>query len=201
MEDVKKTAVEKNKLTARDLITVGIITVLYFAAFFISGMLGYIPILVVFLPFILGVLGALPFLVLLTKVPKFGAITILGTLVSLLCYLMGQSWISIPFGVVFGLAGDLIIRRGAPAGWRRIVLGYAVFTEWVIGSMLPMWIMRDAFFKKYESVGPEYMEAVKKLTTTLMLPVIVVLGLVGAVAGIYVARILLKKHVKRAGIL
>ena len=192
---------ENNKLNAKDLIRVGIITVLYFVAFFISGMLGYIPIFVVILPFILGILGALPFMYLVTKTSKFGAITILGTLASILCFFMGQHWISIPFGFAFGFIGDLIIKSGDYKSWKKIVIGYAFFTEWVIGSMLPMWIMRDVFFEKYKAVGEEYMQAVKNLTSNYMLPVIIILGFVGAIIGAYIGKALLNKHFKRGGII
>ena len=97
----------------------------------------------------------------LTKTGKFGAATIMGTLVSVLCFLMGQSWISIPFGIVLGFLADLIFKAGEYKSWKHTVLGYCVFTEWVIGSMLPLWIMRDTFFEAYRSKGgtDEYINA------------------------------------------
>lgn len=193
---------QKDKLSAKDLILVGIITVLYFIAFMISGLLGAaIPVITVIIPFVLGILGAVPFMILVSRTGKFGAVTILGTLMGILCFFMGQDKISIPFGLVFGLSGDLILRCGAYKSWKTTVLGYMVFTEWVMGSMLPMWIMRDVFFEKYKTVGEEYMETVKSLTANWMLPVVVVLGLVGAVIGAYMAKGILKKHFKRAGLI
>ena len=36
---------DKKKLNAKDFINIGIFTVIYFVMFFITGMLGYIPIL------------------------------------------------------------------------------------------------------------------------------------------------------------
>ena len=65
----------------------------------------------------------------LTKTGKFGAATIMGTLVSALCFLMGQSWISVPFGIVFGFLADLIFKAGNYKSWKHTVLGYCVFTE------------------------------------------------------------------------
>ena len=88
---------DKKKLNAKDFINIGIFTVIYFVMFFITGMLGYIPIFAVIIPMVLGILGGIPFMLFLTKTGKFGAATIIGTLVSVLCFLMGQSWISIPF--------------------------------------------------------------------------------------------------------
>ena len=84
---------DKKKLNAKDFINIGIFTVIYFVMFFITGMLGYIPIFAVIIPLVLGILGGIPFMLFLTKTGKFGAATIMGTLVSVLCFLMGQSWI------------------------------------------------------------------------------------------------------------
>lgn len=142
---------DKKKLNAKDFINIGIFTVIYFVMFFITGMMGYIPIFAVIIPLVLGILGGIPFMLFLTKTGKFGAATIMGTLVSVLCFLMGQSWISIPFGIIFGFLADLIFKAGEYKSWKHTVLGYCVFTEWVIGSMLPMWIMRDAFLKRTET--------------------------------------------------
>ena len=179
---------DKKKLNAKDFINIGIFTVIYFVMFFITGMLGYIPIFAVIIP--------------MTKTGKFGAATIMGTLVSVLCFLMGQSWISIPFGIVLGFLADLIFKAGEYKSWKHTVLGYCVFTEWVIGSMLPMWIMRDTFFEAYRSKGgtDEYINAVMGLTANWMLPVVIVLGLVGGVIGAYLGKAILKKHFVKAGI-
>ena len=41
---------DKKKLNAKDFINIGIFTVIYFVMFFITGMLGYIPIFAVIIP-------------------------------------------------------------------------------------------------------------------------------------------------------
>ena len=163
---------DKKKLNAKDFINIGIFTVIYFVMFFITGMLGYIPIFAVIIPMVLGILGGIPFMLFLTKTGKFGAATIMGTLVSVLCFLMGQSWISIPFGIVLGFLADLIFKAGEYKSWKHTVLGYCVFTEWVIGSMLPMWIMRDTFFEAYRSKGgtDEYINATDTDTSAVNIP-------------------------------
>ena len=115
---------DKKKLNAKDFINIGIFTVIYFVMFFITGMLGYIPIFAVIIPLVLGILGGIPFMLFLTKTGKFGAATIMGTLVSVLCFLMGQSWISIPFGIVLGFLADLIFKAGEYKSWKHTVLGY-----------------------------------------------------------------------------
>ena len=68
---------DKKKLNAKDFINIGIFTVIYFVMFFITGMLGYIPIFAVIIPLVLGILGGIPFMLFLTKTGKFGAATIM----------------------------------------------------------------------------------------------------------------------------
>lgn len=190
------------KLTVRDLITIGIMTVLSLVAAFISGMSGMIiPVFTIFLPAVSGFLGALPFMFLVTKVGKFGAVTLMGSLLGILFTLMGQHWICIPFGIVCGLVADLIIKSGAYKDFKKILIGYVVFNNWIIASMLPMWIMREEYFARFEQAMPEYIETIRSLTANYMLPVVVIVGIIGAAIGGVVARKLLNKHFKRAGII
>lgn len=191
----------ENKLNVKDLINVGIFTVIYFILFFASGMLGYIPIFSVSIPLFLGILGGIPFALFLTKTGKFGAVTLMGTLVGLLCFFVGQHWISVVFGVGCGFIADLIFKAGEYKSWKMTLVGYCVFTQWVIGSMLPMWIMRDVFFERAKTMASEeYLNEMMKLTSNWMLPVVVVLGILGAIIGAYIGRGVLNKHFKRAGI-
>lgn len=91
--------------------------------FTISGILGYIPICVVILPLIAGVLGGIPFVLFVIKEQKFGAVTLMVLLTSLLTFLVGQTWMSILFGFVFGLLGDMIMKSGNYKSWAKNVLG------------------------------------------------------------------------------
>ena len=51
---------DKKKLNAKDFINIGIFTVIYFVMFFITGMLGYIPIFAVIIPLGAGNTGRHP---------------------------------------------------------------------------------------------------------------------------------------------
>ena len=190
------------KLTVKDLINVGIFSVIYFIAFMIAGMLGYIPICVILLPFIAGVLGGIPFTLFVIKSQKFGAVTLMGTIVGLLTFLMGQTWMSIPFGLVFGLIADFMMKSADYKNTKKNITAYAVYTLWTIGTMLPMWIMRAEFFESYRNNGgtDAYIDAVMKLTPSYMIIVIAALGIVGALLGGLLGKRVLKKHFVKAGI-
>ena len=190
------------KLSVKDLISVGLFSVIYFICFMISGSLGYIPTCVVILPFLTGLLGGIPFVLLALKQQKFGAVTLLGLIAGLLSFLMGQTWMSILFGLGFGLIADLIMKSGDFKSWTKNLIAYSVFSLWTIGTMLPMWIMRESYFEASLSNGAtqSYIDAVMKLTPTYMIAVIAVLGLLGGFLGASLGKAVLKKHFRKAGI-
>ena len=190
------------KLSVKDLINVGLFSVIYFIMFTISGILGYIPICVVILPLIAGILGGIPFVLFTIKEQKFGAVTLMGVIAGLFTFLVGQTWLSVVFGLVFGLLADLIMRSGQYKSWTKNMLGYSVFTLWTVGTMLPMWIMRETFFAGYRENGgtDAYINAVMKLTPNYMILVVIVLALVGGMLGACLGRSVLKKHFAIAGI-
>ena len=68
--------------------------------------------------------------------------------------------------------------------------------------MLPMWIMRDTFFANYRENGgtDAYIDAVMALTPDYMVLVIIVLAIVGGFLGTMLGKIVLKKHLEKAGI-
>lgn len=190
------------KLSVKDLINVGLFSVIYFIMFTISGILGYIPICVVILPLIAGILGGIPFVLFTIKEQKLGAVTLMGVIAGLFTFLVGQTWLSVVFGLVFGLLADLIMRSGQYKSWTKNMLGYSVFTLWTVGTMLPMWIMRETFFAGYRENGgtDAYINAVMKLTPNYMILVVIVLALVGGMLGACLGRSVLKKHFEKAGI-
>lgn len=192
----------ENKINVKDLINVGIFTALNFIMFFISGMLCYIPVFTIVLPCNTAILAGIPFILFLTKTDKFGMVTIMGSILGLFTFVMGYGWIGIATGVICGLLADLIFKSGGYKSWKRTLLGYCVFSQWVVGSMLPMWITTDNYFEQISQgkCSNEYVAALKPLVTNYSLAAVIALGIVGAIIGAYLGRITLKKHFKRAGI-
>ncbi len=191
----------ENKLNTKDLMNIGIFTAIYFIVFFVTGMIGYIPVLMVVLPFLLPITGGIPFLLYLTKVKKFGMITISGVIISLLMFATGHGWPIIVTGITFPFLADLVFKSGKYSSWKKIVLGYCVFSCWIFGALLPMWIMRDSYFAMMrEGYGDEYTNALMGIMTNWLLPIMFVLCIVGAFLGALIGRSTLKKHFQRAGI-
>ena len=167
-----------NKLQAKDLINLGLFTVLYFVlGCCVAIPIGFVPI---FLP-ILGALWTLitgiPFMLFLTRVKKFGMVTLMAILSGLLMGLTGMGYWGVPLGLIFGLLGDLILKFGNYKSAKRSLIGYAVFSLWMVGAdkvmaVMPMWSI-----------------------------VLVIAGIfICAIIGGMIGKALLKKHFVKAGI-
>lgn len=191
----------KKKLDVKDLINVGIFTAIYYILLIVAGFLGYIPIFSVLFSLVVALFCGIPFVLFLTKTKTFGMITIMGVLLGNLNFAFGQGWYSIVTGLFCGLLADLICKAGEYKSWKHMVVSFCVFSEWVIGSMLPMWIMKDSYFAMIsDTQGTAYAEALESLITGRMLVLLIVLTAVAAILGAYLGKAVLKKHFTRAGI-
>lgn len=191
-----------NKLQAKDLINVGLFTVLYF----VLGCCVAIPIGMV--PIFLPILGALwviitgiPFMLFLTRVKKFGMVTLMAILSGILMVLTGMGYFGVPCGIVFGFLGDMIIKSGNYQSMKKGMIGYAVFSLWMIGTYIPMYFMveqsRASFASQFsEEYADKVMSVMPMWSFVLVALSIIVCALIGAKLG----QSLLKKHFIKAGI-
>ncbi len=102
-----------NKLQAKDLINLGLFTVLYFViGCCVAIPIGFVPIFLPVLGSLWSLITGIPFMLFLTRVKKFGMVTIMGILSGLLMGLTGMGFWGVPMGVIFGLLGDLILKSG-----------------------------------------------------------------------------------------
>ena len=191
-----------NKPQAKDLINVGLFTVLYFVlGCCVAIPIGFVPI---FLP-ILGALWTLitgiPFMLFSTRVKKFGMVTLMAILSGLLMGLTGMGYWGIPVGVVSGILGDLIMKSGSYKSASKNILGYAVFSLWMIGTYIPMYFMvEDSYASFAASFGDEYAAKVMSVMPMWSLVLVVASIFVCAILGGLIGKAVLKKHFAKAGI-
>ena len=191
-----------NKLQAKDLISLGLFTVLYFViGCCVAIPIGFVPI---FLP-VLGALWALitgiPFMLFLTRVKKFGMVTIMGILSGLLMGLTGMGFWGVPMGLIFGLLGDLILKSGDYKSAKKGIISHGVFSMWIIGNYIPIVATRDSYYQQLISgYGQEYADSIMSYISAYTLPILLIAGFVCGVIGGVIGQKIFKKHFKRAGI-
>ena len=192
---------KSNKLQAKDLINVGIFTAIYFVIFFAGMMLGYIPIFIPLLGLVCPILCGIPFMLYLTKVKKFGMVSLTGIILGLLNLIMGSGVLVLIFGIIFGVLGDVILRAGKYQSWKCTLLGNGVFSLWIMGYVSRMFLTRTEFFASLvSSYGQEYVDTLMSYTPGWMYPVLFVVTFIGGILGALLGKAVLKELFEEAGV-
>ncbi|MFK3831881.1 MptD family putative ECF transporter S component [Staphylococcus saprophyticus] len=192
----------KSKIDVKDLINIGLFTAVYFIFIAPPGILGIIPIFMLLLPAMIGLVGGIPVMLLITKTQKFGALTICGVVVSLLLAIMGHPWMALILSVPVIVIADMIMAMGQYKSWKLNSIGYIIFSFWPIGNLLPFYFMRNSYLAFIQDkYGTDYEATVEGLFSIGMIPIILITTIIGAWTGAYIAKGILKKHFKRAGII
>ncbi|MDW4109582.1 MptD family putative ECF transporter S component [Staphylococcus saprophyticus] len=192
----------KSKIDVKDLINIGLFTAVYFIFIAPPGILGIIPIFMLLLPAMIGLVGGIPVMLLITKTQKFGALTICGVVVSLLLAIMGHPWMALILSVPVIVIADMVMAMGQYKSWKLNSIGYIIFSFWPIGNLLPFYFMRNSYLAFIQDkYGTDYEATVEGLFSIGMIPIILITTIIGAWIGVYIAKGILKKHFKRAGII
>ena len=189
------------KIQAKDLINVGIFTAIMFVVCMAVAMLGYIPIFIPLLTVFVPIVGGIPFMLFLTKVKKFGLVTIMATLCGIIMGIMGMGMFALATGPVFVLLADLLLKSGEYRSAKKSILSYGVFSMWLIGNYLPIVLTRDNYYEMLLSgYGQEYADTLMGYIPDWSLIVLLVSCFVSGIIGSLLGKVLLKKHFIRAGI-
>jgi energy-coupling factor transport system substrate-specific component len=195
----------KNGLRAKDLITAGIFTMLFFIVVFIFAMaLSAVPVASLFITCADALAGGVIFLYLAMKVRKFGAVAIMSAIIGLIMCLVGHFWPCIIFGIVFGLAADFLCSRGEYREFSWNAAGYAAF---ILGLTLdgytPMLLFTDAFIETRTQMGlpSEMIKTLIDLTHGPLMIAVFAGAVLCAIIGAFTGRALLKKHFEKSGVL
>lgn len=188
-------------LNVKDLITVGIFSVIMVILIFIFGMLGYIPILMVTLPIIVALICGIPYMLFLTRVSKFGMTTLLGLILGIVMFLSGHTWVPILIFTGFALIADIILKTGDYSSVSKSIISHGVFILGILGNMLPFYILRDYYINHLrDTVGNAYVGIITPFLTYEFLIILVILTFIAGCISAYIGKFLLKKHFERAGI-
>lgn len=190
-----------NKLKGKDLVNIGIFAAIYFVINMVLSFLGFIPLLLLLMVVITPIIGGTPFMLFLTKVRKFGMITIFAVIIGVLMMLTGMGFYAIFTSLIFGLAADLIAKSGNYSSVSKSMMATSVYSCWVWGNFLPIFIGREAYIAQYTEKGmKEYADTMMKLTPMWVCPVMLIAAFIAGIIGALIGKALLKKHFEKAGI-
>ena len=199
---MNEAAKRSNRIGAKDLINIGVFTVLYIVIVMAVAMLGFIPVFVPLMAVLCPVVGGIPFMLFLTRVKKFGMVTLLGPLVGCVMLIGGMGWFGPPCGLLCGFLADLVLRSGGYASAKKSVIANGIFSMLMMGNFLPILMNREGYVATLIAggYGEEYAQTLMGLLPDWLFPVLLVCCFVFGLVGGLLGRALLKKHFVRAGI-
>ena len=104
---------KSSRLEGKDLITIGIYTVIYVVIVMLVAMLGFIPIFIPLMAVLCPLIGGIPYMLYVTKAKKFGMTAIMGFLIGLIMVFFGNGYLTMVTGLVGGLLADVILKKAA----------------------------------------------------------------------------------------
>lgn len=188
------------KFTVKDLINAGLFSLLTLGAFYLSGMIGIVPVMMPLLPFVCALVSGPIFMLYSTRIDKFGMVLIMGILFSLVFSASGHGVYIMPSGIVISLIAEWILSRGnyRSAKWAR--LAYTVFSLFTFSLLLPVFIARDQYLQNLidTGYGADYAAKFSQVLPSWSFPFIILLGCVGGYLGCTIGIKMLNKHFRKA---
>jgi energy-coupling factor transport system substrate-specific component len=190
------------RLGTRDYITIGVYTVLYFILIAIgAGLTHAVPIGLPLMGFMCGILGGVPYMLVLMKSRRFGAVTIMGVLLALTMGVIHGNYYTVITALIAAVAADLIARAGQYRNLTLCWLSAGIFNLWNLGMFLPFYIGRSGYLAGLASKrGAGYANELAGLFPWWVLPVLLVIGVAGGILGALIAKVMMRKHFQRAGL-
>ncbi len=191
---------QETKLKGKDLINVGIYAAIYCVVVMLAAMLGYIPIMLPLLVVICPLIGSIPMMLFMTKVKKFGMVTLMGTIIGLFLWITGMGYWPFIFGVVCGFAADLLDKSGNYQSAAKTVIGNGILHLTIFANMIPLYIDREGYFSTRQEFGQEYITSLTNIMQPWTAPVLLIASVACGMIGALIGQKLLKKHFAKAGI-
>lgn len=194
-----------NKLTAPDLISIGVFTALYFVLVTIAtfGSAAIFPgFNNVVLPAICALISGCVYMLLTAKLQKFGGISVMGIVMGLFFMTSGHFIISFAANIVMGIVADLVAKASNYKSKKGLLLSYVLFSYGLFGPVIPMWFMKDAYVANLEARGKDaaYIESLFANINMTTFVIAVIATLVCALLGGWFGQKMIKKHFEKAGI-
>jgi energy-coupling factor transport system substrate-specific component len=194
----------QNKLKAKDLITTAIFTLLYLAIYSVVSTLIWMS--VALIPFCVAVAmipcGIVWSYMRVKTVKRFG-ILIQAALMAVIAFIIGAGWNASVGLLIGGLLAELLSGVGKYRSFKWNLVGYAVFAiAYNLGLYAIILIARDYYYEFCVRSGIDA-KITESLINTMSGPLLLLtcaLSAAGAVIGMLLGKLLLKKHFKKAGI-
>jgi len=187
------------KLKIQDFISVGIYTAIYFLVVTIAMVILRFTIPAfnsVLIPSATALFAGIVYLLVLHRIPRFGAITIMGSVMGLFFLVSGHFPLSFLPNIVCAVAADWIQYRTKLSEKIRTLLSYTVFSFGLMGPVLPLWFMKNAYVDSLVARGKDtvYIDKVFAPITTTTFYVCVFSVILCSIVGLLIGQKIYEKH-------
>lgn len=191
---------EMEKLKIKDLVTIGVFTVIYFVLMFLSGMIGMVPILYLAYPAVAGIITGIVIMLFMAKVQKPWGLFILGLICSFIVIAMGNTYIILIHALISMVIAEFVRKIGGYKSFKYNMLSFTIFNTWICGFLMQILLAKDKVIEMAETRGMGY-DYIMKLIALLNFRnmIFVYIGaIVGGIIGAYIGKVFLKKHFEKA---
>lgn len=194
---------QRNFITTRDLIPVGIFSAIMIVLKVIVEILGaFGPVVWIFMPMVNAVLLAPVYMLLVSKVPRMGAITVNGILMALFTFIFNGTWIGLSFYLIFSALADI---SRYVIGCRKkmsAVVSYVLYSLGTIGAFVTFLWLGEPYIKLMLEAGLDqsYIDGLMNLITGWALPAITVGTIITSLVMSFVAMNMVKKNFTKESI-
>lgn len=197
---------KKKSIQLKDLISIGVFTAMYFITVTISNLLVVFLIpgfSYAFIPVMSALLSGTIYMLMIARVAKFGAITIMGSIVGLFQFINGHFPGSLLIAVGFALIADMIAYGSKYKRKKGILGSYVVFSFSTIGPAIPLFLFPNMYVNQLIEQGRDaaYIENVFASISQNTFLILIVSIIVAAVIGGIFGQHMMKKHFVKAGII
>lgn len=204
MSEQAKAVGVSDKMKAKDYITLGIFTVLFFAVVMVCIFASAATVVTfAFGSAIAAIPGGIIYMLMRAKVPKAGSVLLSGVVIGLIEFLIGAGW-AVAVGFIAGaVIAELLARIGHYKSFWLNTIGYSVYMMFfALGTYLPMVIMTGYVddMSTSKGVSAEYLTELHSFMNGTMVVIIAVVTFVAGIVGALIAKGVFKKHFQKAGI-
>ena len=190
------------KLVIKDLVTIGVFTVIYFVLMFLSGMVGMVPILYLAYPTLAGIITGIVIMLFMAKVQKPWGLFILGLICGFIVIAMGNTYVILIHVVISMVIAELLRKKGEYKSFKCNMLSFAVFNTWICGFLMQILLAKDKVIGLAETrgMGHDYIMKLIALVNYRSMILVYIGAIVGGIVVAYIGKVFLKKHFEKAGI-
>lgn len=195
--------INKNSLTVKDLVTIGIFSALFLVFALVGGIFfAPNPVLTFYMPVGSALLCGPVYLLMLAKVRKRWAASILGAILCVVWFVTGMHWAMAMGYLIMGIIADLTAGAGSYMSRKLDSLSYILLSLGGTASYLVFFADPDGWAKTMLGNGTEqsYIDTMRSAGSAWIMVVMLAGTILAAAVSAFVGCRMLKKQFEKAGI-